>query len=306
MGQFIDLTGQRFGRLTALKRVENKGKKTQWLFQCDCGNCKVLNPDSVKCGRVKSCGCLLKEATGLRHFKDLTEQKIGRWTVLERVENENNYVKWKCQCECGEIRNVFANSLLNGASLSCGCYKADRAHELNFEDLTGMRVGILTVIKRTKEDYISPSGNKSPQWLCKCDCGNEKIVLGGNLRAGSIRSCGCTSESVGEIYIRELLDELQIEYIQEYRFDDCRNVLTLPFDFYLPEYNTCIEYDGRQHFEVVDFFGGEKGYERRRHNDNIKTKYCEDNNISLLRLPYYLSQDEIKVKIENITNILNP
>lgn len=306
MGQFIDLTGQRFGRLTALKRVENKGKKTQWLFQCDCGNCKVLNPDSVKCGRVKSCGCLLKEATGLRHFKDLTEQKIGRWTVLERVENENNYVKWKCQCECGEIRNVFANSLLNGASLSCGCYKADRAHELNFEDLTGMRVGILTVIKRTKEDYISPSGNKSPQWLCKCDCGNEKIVLGGNLRAGSIRSCGCTSESVGEIYIRELLDELQIEYIQEYRFDDCRNVLTLPFDFYLPEYNTCIEYDGQQHFEVVDFFGGEKGYERRRHNDNIKTKYCEDNNISLLRLPYYLSQDEIKVKIENITNILNP
>lgn len=306
MGQFIDLTGQRFGRLTALKRVENKGKKTQWLFQCDCGNCKVLNPDSVKCGRVKSCGCLLKEATGLRHFKDLTEQKIGRWTVLERVENENNYVKWKCQCECGEIRNVFANSLLNGASLSCGCYKADRAHELNFEDLTGMRVGILTVIKRTKEDYISPSGNKSPQWLCKCDCGNEKIVLGGNLRVGSIRSCGCTSESVGEIYIRELLDELQIEYIQEYRFDDCRNVLTLPFDFYLPEYNTCIEYDGQQHFEVVDFFGGEKGYERRRHNDNIKTKYCEDNNISLLRLPYYLSQDEIKVKIENITNILNP
>lgn len=306
MGQFIDLTGQRFGRLTALKRVENRGKKTQWLFQCDCGNQKVLDPSQVKNGMIRSCGCLLREATGLRHFKDLTGQKIGRWTVLERVENENNCVKWKCQCECGEIRNVFANSLLNGTSLSCGCYKADRAHELNFDDLTGMRVGILTVIERAKEDYVSPNGSKSPQWLCKCDCGNEKIVLSGNLRGGSIRSCGCISESVSEIYIRELLDELQVEYIQEHRFDDCRNILTLPFDFYLPKYNTCIEYDGQQHFKVVDFFGGKEGFERRKHNDNIKTKYCEDKNISLLRLPYYLSRDEIKTKIENITNILNP
>lgn len=303
MGQFIDLTGQRFGRLVAIKRVENRGKKTQWLFQCDCGKQKVLDPCNVKSGTIQSCGCLLKETTALRHFKDLTGQKIGRWTVLEQAPNQNNCVMWKCRCECGEIRNVFASSLLSGTSKSCGCYKAERAHELNFSDLTGKRVGILTVIKRFEEDYISSNGGKTPQWVCRCDCGNEKIVLSGTLINNSIRSCGCISRTNGEIYVKDILDELQVDYIMQYKFDDCRNKLPLPFDFYLPKFNTCIEYDGQQHFEVVDFFGGEKGFEKRKHNDKIKDEYCKNNNIQLLRLPYYLDIKKIKTQI---TNILYP
>lgn len=61
MGKFIDLTGQKFGRLTVIKRVENKGKNTYWLCKCDCGNIKSVRVDSLKNGSIKSCGCYQKE-----------------------------------------------------------------------------------------------------------------------------------------------------------------------------------------------------------------------------------------------------
>jgi very-short-patch-repair endonuclease len=60
----------------------------------------------------------------------------------------------------------------------------------------------------------------------------------------------------------------------------------LKFDFYLPNYNLCIEYDGRQHFEPIDFFGGEKNFEIIKKRDKIKNEYCLNNNIHLIRIPY--------------------
>ena len=65
--------------------------------------------------------------------------------------------------------------------------------ELN--DLTGKRFGRLIVVKRAK-DYIRKSGKKDTQWLCKCDCGNAKIVKTSNLRSKSVRSCGCYAKEI--------------------------------------------------------------------------------------------------------------
>lgn len=97
--------------------------------------------------------------------------------------------------------------------------------------------------------------------------------------------------------IKDFLDNNNIKYIQEKTFSGCRYYYCLRFDFYLPDYNCCIEYDGEQHYKEVDFFGGEKGYEERKRNDSIKNKYCKENNISLLRIPYF--------DFNNIDNILN-
>ena len=60
----------------------------------------------------------------------------------------------------------------------------------------------------------------------------------------------------------------------------------MPFDFYLPDYNACIEYDGQQHFEPIDFFGGEEKFKKTIQRDEIKTNYCLVNNIRLLRIRY--------------------
>lgn len=302
MGKYVDLTGKKYGRLTVVKRVENQGNKPMWECLCDCGNVKNVRSDSLKNGNIKSCGCLSKEITSAIHLKDLTGQRIGRWTVLEKAENHNNNVVWKCKCDCGVEKDVFAVHLLNGKSKSCGCYKNEISHELNFIDMTGERHGMLTVIKRV-DDYISPHGARAPKWLCKCDCGNTKEMFGQGLRNGTVISCGCVSTSNGEYLVESILKEKDVKYYKQYKFADCKNIIALRFDFYLPDYNACIEYDGRQHFEPIEYFGGEKDFKAQKYRDEIKDTYCRNNNIKLLRLPYFLNNDQIE---KQILNILNP
>ena len=60
----------------------------------------------------------------------------------------------------------------------------------------------------------------------------------------------------------------------------------LKFDFYLPDYNCCIEYDGKQHFEPIDYFGGKNGFIKTQERDDIKNQYCKNNDIKLIRIPY--------------------
>lgn len=101
-----------------------------------------------------------------------------------------------------------------------------------------------------------------------------------------INRCGCIScnESMGERAIRTYLEFHGIMYQREKTFDGCKNKQKLPFDFYLEDYNICIEFDGKQHFEPIEFFGGKKAYKKLKRNDNIKTKFCKENNITLIRL----------------------
>jgi hypothetical protein len=77
----------------------------------------------------------------------------------------------------------------------------------------------------------------------------------------------------------------------------CKYINVLPFDFYLPKYNICIEYDGEQHFEPLEFFGGIKAFDELKKRDEIKTKFCRDNNIKLIRISY---RDSIKKYLEKI------
>lgn len=70
-------------------------------------------------------------------------------------------------------------------------------------DISGMRYGRLTVIERA-EDYVSSQGNKCTQWLCRCDCGNTKVVQGGSLRKGETKSCGCLNRELSVARIKNL------------------------------------------------------------------------------------------------------
>ena len=100
------------------------------------------------------------------------------------------------------------------------------------------------------------------------------------------RGCPFCGESTGETKIRSILEGKKIKYIKEKTFDDCKNKASLMFDFYLPEHNSIIEYDGIQHFKPIGFFGGENGYKSLLVRDNIKNEYCRENNIHILRIPY--------------------
>jgi hypothetical protein len=117
-------------------------------------------------------------------------------------------------------------------------------------------------------------------------------------------SCKKCDESIFTKKIKPILRKNNINYLQQHKFDDCKNHYQLPFDFYIPSKRTCIEFDGIQHFQPVEHFGGIKAYEQLKQNDKIKNEYCEENYINLIRIRY----DQID-KIEEIlkNNILkNP
>lgn len=180
----VDLTGQRFGRLTVTGRDPNRTGGTYWRCKCDCGNEKSVLSGSLRLGRTRSCGCLAAESARSR-AEDLTGQKFGRLTALERDRSRTDRVFWRCGCVCGNETIVTAKGLKSGQTRSCGCFARESASGLFKEDLTGQRFGRLTVIKQ------APNKAAKVAWLCKCDCGNEKRIQSGHLKSGSIQSCGC-------------------------------------------------------------------------------------------------------------------
>ena len=129
--------------------------------------------------------------------EDLTGRKFGRLTVVERAPNAvspsgSNRVRWLCQCECGNQKIVYGQSLRKGSTKSCGCLSKEmprkKGHDLI--DLTGQKFGRLTVIERA-EDYVQSNGVKRVQWYCRCDCGNYITVTRDRLTCGITKSCGC-------------------------------------------------------------------------------------------------------------------
>lgn len=115
-----------------------------------------------------------------------------------------------------------------------------------------------------------------------------KMILNKNVWC-NCKLCSPDRTSKAEDQIIEYLNSKNIKYISEKRFDDClsNKNIKLRFDFYLPDYNMCIEYDGKQHYEPIKYFGGETIFQRTIINDKVKNKYCNDNKIKLIRIPYF-------------------
>jgi len=109
------------------------------------------------------------------------------------------------------------------------------------------------------------------------------------------QGCPICKESMGERDIRNYLTNNSIYFIRNKRFSDCKDKKPLPFDFYLPSYNICIEFDGEQHYKPIKYWNGADGLLDRQNKDKIKTNYCNRNNIELLRI----------VKIKDIVKLLN-
>lgn len=120
--------------------------------------------------------------------------------------------------------------------------------------------------------------------------GCEWYAKPNNILSG--KGCPKCNESFGERQVRQWLDAHNVAYISQKMFDDCCDVKPLPFDFYLPNYNIAIEYQGEQHYRPVDYFGGEEKFKLQQRHDGIKNEYCESNNIKLLCIPYYEDVNE--------------
>lgn len=298
----------KFNKLTPVAPVQivNKEVKTGrptdawWVFQCDCGNKICHRMAQVRNGKITNCGC----------EKEQKDKYIGQtYNYLTIIEKDNNYKKehnikgngsyYKCQCKCGNFKTVRLSMITSGGVKSCGCLKKEQekenlVHGYSFKDLTNKKFGLLTVLNREHTD-----SNGDIFWRCQCECGAIKIIRGASLRNQSTISCGCLKISSGEYKIKQLLIEANIPFIfDSIYFKD----LILPsggygrYDFILLKNNEpywLIEFDGEQHYQPVEYFGGEKTFSKLKENDLYKNKYAYTHNLPLTRIPY--------TEINNIT-----
>ena len=181
-----DITGQRSGMVTALEKTEQKRRGAiLWRCRCDCGKEFFTEGYKISGGKIQSCGCL----RNAHKFKNLTGQRFGRLTALERLAEkrgkDSSYL-WLCRCDCGKELKVSVNALVGGHYTSCGCGKRERM-QLRAVDITGQRFGRLTAIEALEER----SATESVVWRCSCDCGQEIKLPYASLASGNTRSCGC-------------------------------------------------------------------------------------------------------------------
>lgn len=210
-GRVKSLLGQRFGRLLVVGYVGVVDGYAEWHCQCDCGNVHDVRGVLLRGGFVRSCGCLrddMRQAGIIgKPLVDLTGRKFGRLTVLYRTDDKvsdsgRKYVRWVCECECGNVTTVLADSLSCGDTQSCGCLLPDILRNRNaiyrrkhgnrvcsVRDLTGVAFGDLTVMHQV-DDYISPAGHRQAKWLCACKCGRTVNVVGSRLCSGEVVGCG--------------------------------------------------------------------------------------------------------------------
>lgn len=227
---------------------------------------------------------------------DLTNQRFGRLVAKYYTTHKNKSGRsvrlWYCECDCGGHTFTSADRLRSGKTQSCGCLNAEKTQAARKKNLTGQRFGKLIAIKTVGQD-----NRHNFIWECKCDCGNTTYALTQKLLNGSKISCGCI-HSKGENKIEYILKSIGLSYQKQYTFEDCINPLTnrkLKFDFYISDFNTCIEYDGEQHFFYRDTsdWNTKENFEKTVYRDNIKNLYCQNKNIGLIRIPY--------TEYENIT-----
>ena len=188
----------------------------------------------------------------------------------------NSYTKIKHRClKCGNEWMVAPRDLLQGNHCP-RCSTRKKSHEQYVNELSLNNPNIEVV-----ETYVNANTNIKHQ--CKI-CGYEWMARPNHILHGL--GCPNCQETSGEQAVRQWLVDNNIRYESQKRFSDCKNQRMLPFDFYLPDYNCCIEYDGAQHFREVELWGGKEYLLRRQQNDQIKNNYCNENDIYLIRIRY--------------------
>ena len=226
---------------------------------------------------------------------DLTGQRFGRLEVIQRAPNQRNKTFWLCQCDCGQQKEICGNLLKTGNTKSCGCLNKEILFQHHISKIQNKRFGNLIAIEPTNERK-----DGKIVWKCQCDCGGICYVISTFLTQGRTQSCGCMV-SAGEHKIETILQQNNIVYQKQKTFESCRNPKTgylLRFDFYLPEYNILIEYDGPQHYEADNGWNTLERVQSTQYRDQIKNEWCEKNHIKLIRIPY------TKYNSLNINNLI--
>lgn len=181
-----DLSGQVFGKLTAVKPLRSeKGKGIIWHCECQCGEAKEVSASRLLRGNAQSCGCIRK---GIRSKWDITGKRWGRLEAVKFIFRDEKYKDyWLFVCDCGNEKILQAASVKWGGTRSCGCLAHEHVSGLKKQNIAGQKFDRLTAISPTQERDAAGS----VVWECRCDCGNIAHYSVMTLKQGKVHSCGC-------------------------------------------------------------------------------------------------------------------
>lgn len=290
--KFIKKQIEKEGYTLLTKEEDYENTKTILLVKCSQGHEFPMRYYNLKNGCPTCSGKRIDK-------KNEIGKKYNMWTILEFKEHlPNKSLEAICKCDCGTIKSVKYQNLKKGLSKNCGCVRKKKISEMmSIESIVGNKYGRLTVIEEIGKNKYGKTICK-----CKCDCGNTTTVLSNAIRSGHTLSCGCLISKYPQI-IQNELSQLGYDSVKEKHINLKNELISfIRFDIYVPSLNLAIEYDGEGHFLPVDYAG--KGIEfsieqlkQTQIRDDIKDRYCIENGIYLLRIPY--------TEKNNIKNILN-
>lgn len=226
-----------------------------------------------------------KNYNNKKYSQEYVEQLIKDRGYQLLNEYKNNKSKLKIKCKRGHIHEIRFDSFVKGSGCK-QCMKENMSN--NIEDVK---------IKLSNRGYklLSKYDRNNKPITLQCDKGHI-FSSTYDIIVNNESNCPICNESKGERNIELFLNNYNIKHIRQYKFKECKFFRELPFDFYLPEHNICIEFDGIQHFKIIKHFGGIDSFINRKIRDTIKNIYCENNEIKLLRISY--------LEINNIEKIL--
>lgn len=231
-----------------------------------------------------------------------TINQSGYLTIVGRVASQPGIPKVLCKCKCGNYTVLAFQAFKNGSTRSCGCYNQELHREI------GKKLGKLNKKIKNYSEVFNPyyeflypteeNKGRSRVWMIRCkQCKKEYKEVPGQVisdtRNRGNNPCSCWKNiSKGVLKIRQILNENNISFVQEYKFSNCLTPLNKPFKFdFFVEEKYIIEYDGEQHFKPVGFgiLDPDKinhKFEAQQLYDKMKNDYCLQHNIPIIRIPY--------------------
>lgn len=276
--EFYDLSNKKYELLS--EYITNKKKvKVRHL---ECNHVYDVLPTKFLSGqRCPNCkGKRISKSRTLtqKEFEHkLNKTHNGEITAIDKYEGKRNKITFKHEV-CGKTFVAQAGNVVYGSSCPhCYGHKNTQLFKQQCNQLYGDEYSIVG-------DY---KNNRIKVLVRHNKCNHEWEVIPKDLLNG--HGCPNCQSSKGEDYIRKWLTDNKIEFIEQYRFKDCRYKLPLPFDFMVnvEGQKYLIEFDGEQHFGKRNYWGRENAREEIKRNDRIKNDYCAKNNIPLLRIPYW-------------------
>lgn len=259
---------------------EYTGFDTPMEFKClVCDNNWTTSFGNLK-RTIKQCpSCYGNKKQSTKDVLKWIEENNAPIKLLGEYERYHTHIK----CECTVCNHVWGISFAKMKSGRC-CPKCAKNLPLNNEEVDEWLLNN-TNISRVSE-YVKT--NNVMTFEC-FNCGKQWQTTFNSIKSSGTRCPNCLY-SRGEYAISDVLNSLNIRFEREYRFDDCRYKYPLPFDFAVfkdDELLALIEYNGKQHYEPIGFFGGEESFKYLVIRDNLKSEYCKSKDIRLLSIPYW-------------------